>query len=173
MKRSMQEIIELVVFGLIAVLLATGVLWLVGWLLGLVSTALVWLAGLVWAVLMFIVPVAVVAGIVYLVVRLVQQNQDGRTEAARPAAGPPPPEAERAAAEPPPPGPPPSEPPPSEPPPSEPPRSGAPEGVAPPPPSHAGEGEGGHDAGVPVADDTGGREPTESPARDDEDGHPR
>ena len=151
MKRSMQEIVELVVFGLIAVLLATGVLWLVGWLLGLVSTALIWLAGLVWAVLQFIVPVAVVAGIVYLVVRLVQQNQDGRAEAARPAPGPPPYEAERTPSQP------------------TPPPSGAPEGVAPPPPSHAEAGEGSHDAGVSVGEESADHEATEPPPRDEED----
>ena len=155
MKRSMQEIVELVVFGLIAVLLATGVLWLVGWLLGLVGAALIWLTGLVWAVLQFIVPVAVVAGIVYLVVRLVQQNEGGRAEAARPAPSPPPQEAERTAAEP------------------TPAPSGAPEGVVPPPPSHSGAAEGSHDAGVGVGEEPVDHEASEPPPPTGEDEHPR
>jgi uncharacterized membrane protein len=156
MKRSMQEIVELVVFGMIAVLLATGVLWLVGWLFGLVGAALIWLTGLVWAVLQFIVPVAVVAGIVYLVVRLVQQNQDGRAESARPAPGPTP-YAERTAAEP------------------TPARSGAPEGVAPPPPNpgYAGVDETSHDASVGVGDQPADHEATEPPPPTGEDEHPR
>jgi uncharacterized membrane protein len=78
MKRSMQEIVELVVFGLIAVLIAAGVLWVLGWVFGLLGTVLMWVSGLVWAVLRFVVPVAIVAAIVYLVVRLVQQGQDDR-----------------------------------------------------------------------------------------------
>jgi uncharacterized membrane protein len=154
MKRSMQEIVELVVFGMIAVLLATGVLWLVGWLLGLVGAALIWLTGLVWAVLQFIVPVAVVAGIVYLVVRLVQQNQDGRAESTRTAPGPTP-YAERTAAEP------------------TPAPSGAPEGVAPPPPSHSGADVGSHDAGVGVGEETVDHEATEPPPPAGEDEHSR
>lgn len=64
MKRSAQEMVELVVFGLIALLVGTGLLWLAGWLLGAVGTVFTWLAGLVWALLRFIVPVALIAGLV-------------------------------------------------------------------------------------------------------------
>ena len=63
MKRSMQEVVELVVFALIALLVGTGLVWLSGWILGLVGTLLTWLAGLVWSLLRFLVPVAVVAGL--------------------------------------------------------------------------------------------------------------
>ncbi len=75
MKRSAQEIVELVVFGLIALLLGTGVLWLLGWVFGAVGTVFIWLAGLIWALLRFIVPVALIAALVVLVVRLVRANE--------------------------------------------------------------------------------------------------
>lgn len=72
MRRTPQEIIELVVFGLIALLLGTGVLWLLGVVFGFVGTVLGWLAALLWGVVSFLVPVALVAGVVVLIVRLVQ-----------------------------------------------------------------------------------------------------
>lgn len=72
MKRSLQEVIELVVFGLIALLLGTGLLWLAGAAFGLVGTVLGWLAGLVWALLRFLVPVALVAALAVFLVRAAQ-----------------------------------------------------------------------------------------------------
>ncbi|MBW6454261.1 MAG: hypothetical protein K0A98_00105 [Trueperaceae bacterium] len=72
MRRTPQEIVELVVFGLIALLLGTGVLWLLGAVFGLVGTVLGWLAALLWGIVSFLVPVALVAGAVVLIVRLVQ-----------------------------------------------------------------------------------------------------
>lgn len=88
MKRTLQEIVELVVFGLIALLLGTGLLWLLGALFGVVGTVLAWLAGLLWAILRFVVPVALVAGGVVLLVRLAQGRSDSpqvRAPAAPPA----------------------------------------------------------------------------------------
>lgn len=73
MKRSLQEVIELVVFGLIALLLGTALLWLVGVLFGAIGTVLGWLAGLLWALLRFVVPVAVIAALVVFVVRAIQR----------------------------------------------------------------------------------------------------
>jgi len=72
MKRTPQEIVELVVFGLIALLIGTGVLWLLGAVFGLVGTVLGWLAALLWGLLAFLVPVALVAGAIVLVVRWAQ-----------------------------------------------------------------------------------------------------
>jgi len=74
MKRSAQEIIELVVFALIALLLGTGVVWFIGWLLGFLGLAFTWISGLVWSLLRFLVPVAIVVGGVYLLVRLLGNN---------------------------------------------------------------------------------------------------
>jgi hypothetical protein len=72
MKRSVQEIIELAVFGLIALLIGTGFLWVAGWILGGLGWLLQIVAQLVWSLLRFIVPVAVAAGLVYLLVRSLQ-----------------------------------------------------------------------------------------------------
>jgi len=72
----MQEVVELVIFALIALLVGTGVVWLAGWLLGLVGTVLTWLAGLVWSLLRFLVPIAVVAGAVYLLVKLMNRSAE-------------------------------------------------------------------------------------------------
>ncbi len=82
MKRSLQEVVELVVFGLVALLVGTGLLWLVGWLLSLGGLLLKAIAGLLWLLLRFVVPVALVAGLVYFLVKALQN----RSEAA-PAAG--------------------------------------------------------------------------------------
>jgi hypothetical protein len=71
MKRSLQEVVELVVFGLIALLIGTGLLWLVGWLLGLVSVVFIAIAGWVWQLLRFIIPVALAAGVIYFIYRLI------------------------------------------------------------------------------------------------------
>jgi uncharacterized BrkB/YihY/UPF0761 family membrane protein len=71
MKRSLQEVVELVVFGLIALLIGTGLLWLVGWLLGLVSVVFTAVAGWIWQLLRFIIPVALAAGVIYFIYRMI------------------------------------------------------------------------------------------------------
>lgn len=70
----MQEVVELVVFALIALLVGTGLIWVSGWLLGLIGTVFTWFAGLVWSLLRFLVPVAVVAGLVYLLVQFLSRS---------------------------------------------------------------------------------------------------
>ncbi len=75
MKRSLQEVAELVVFGLIALLVGTGLLWLVGWILSLGGLLLKSLAGLLWLLLRYIVPIAIVAGLVYFLVKAAQGRQ--------------------------------------------------------------------------------------------------
>ena len=89
MRRSLQEIIELVVFGLIALLLGTGLIWLVGWILGGAGFLLKYVAGLIWSLLRFIIPIAVGAAVVYALVRLIQnQNRGKPTPASAPTAAP-------------------------------------------------------------------------------------
>ena len=73
----MQEVVELVVFGLIAVLVGTGVLWLVGWLIGLLGSLFMWIAGILWLVLRYIVPVFVILGAVYYLFKLLQNRNSG------------------------------------------------------------------------------------------------
>ncbi len=94
MKRSLQEVVELVVFGLIALLIGTGVLWLGGWVLGLVGLLFKFVAGLIWWLLRFIVPVAIVAGLIYFLVRVLQGDRSPAPAVApAPAATPPAPTA--------------------------------------------------------------------------------
>ncbi len=85
MKRSLQEIIELVAFGLIALLIATGLIWLVGWLLGLVGVLFQIIAGFLWAILRFIIPIAIIAAAVYFLVKLIQNRN--KAESAAPSQG--------------------------------------------------------------------------------------
>ena len=99
MNRSLQELIELTVFGLIALLVGVGVLWLVGWLLGLFGLLLTWFAGLIWSLLKFIVPIAIIAAAVYFLVRLAQQPKPATLAPATPVSAPPPPPASPASAE--------------------------------------------------------------------------
>lgn len=75
MKRSLQEYVELVVFGLIALLVGTGLLWLLGWVLSLGGIVLKGLAGLLWMLLRFVVPVAIAGGLVYFLVKAAQDRQ--------------------------------------------------------------------------------------------------
>jgi hypothetical protein len=69
MKRSLQEIVELIVFGLLALLIGTGVLWVLGWLLGIVAIVFKFIAGILWLLLRYILPIAIVAGVVFFIVR--------------------------------------------------------------------------------------------------------
>lgn len=78
MKRSFQEIVELVVFGLIAVIVGTGLLWLGGWLIGLLGALFKWIAGILWLLLTYIIPIVVIIAAVYFLFRLLQnRNQRG------------------------------------------------------------------------------------------------
>ncbi|MDT3681434.1 MAG: hypothetical protein ROY82_02995 [Truepera sp.] len=82
MRRSLQEVVELVVFGLVALLIGTGLLWLVGWILSLGGLLLKAIAGLLWLLLRFVVPVAIVAGLVYFIVKALQDRESGKAGAA-------------------------------------------------------------------------------------------
>jgi hypothetical protein len=85
MKRSLQEVIELVVFGLIALLIGTGLLWLVGWLLGIVSVVFTAIAGWVWQLLRFIIPVALAAGVIFFIYRLITNRNTKVATVSQPA----------------------------------------------------------------------------------------
>lgn len=84
MKRSLQEIIELIIFGLIALVLGTLLLWVGGWLVTFVGWVLRLVAGFIWSILWYILPVVIVAGVVYLLVQLVlkQISKDKAAQAA-------------------------------------------------------------------------------------------
>lgn len=87
MRRSLQEYVELVVFGLVALLVGTGLLWLVGWVLSIGGVALKWVAGLLWNLLRFIVPVAIAGGLVYFLVKAAQDRQPKTATASAGSAG--------------------------------------------------------------------------------------
>lgn len=74
MKRSLQEVVELVIFGLVVLLVGTGLLWVLGWTLALGGALLKALAGLIWLLLKFIVPIALVAGVVYFLVKWLRSD---------------------------------------------------------------------------------------------------
>lgn len=79
MNRSLQEIIELLVFGLIALIIGTGLLWLVGWVIGLVGALFTIIAGFLWFLLKYIIPIAVIAAAVYALIK-VSQNRNEQAE---------------------------------------------------------------------------------------------
>lgn len=68
MKRSSQEIIELIVFALIAMTVGTGLMWVLGQIFGVLAAVLGFLSGIVWFLLRFLIPIALVAGLVYFAV---------------------------------------------------------------------------------------------------------
>ncbi len=86
MKRSLQEIVELVIFALIALVVGTGLLWVFGWLLGLVGIIFKFIAGLIWIVLRYILPVAIVAAVIFFLIRFVTNRSKKPAEAAKAAA---------------------------------------------------------------------------------------
>ncbi len=95
MKRSIQEIVELVVFGLVALLIGTGLLWVGGWALDGLGWLLKFIAGLLWMLLKYIVPVVIAAGLVYWLVRFLMSRNASR---AAPGTGDTPPGSPAAAA---------------------------------------------------------------------------
>ncbi len=99
MKRSIQEIVELVVFGLVALLIGTGLLWVGGWALDGLGWLLKFIASLLWMLLKYIVPVVIAAGLVYWLVRFMMSRR-GTGEAVTSAGDTPPGSPAAAAAEP-------------------------------------------------------------------------
>ncbi len=62
-----RKTLEVVVKGLVGAVLVLAGLWLLGWLLTFIGGLLLGLAGVVGALLRFLIPVAAIAGIVYFV----------------------------------------------------------------------------------------------------------
>ena len=75
MKRSVQEVLELVVIGLVALIVGMLLLWGAGWVFTFLGWLLRLVGSFIWLLLRFIIPIAIVAGIVYLIVRLVTNQQ--------------------------------------------------------------------------------------------------
>ncbi len=80
MKRSVQEVLELVVIGLVALVVGMLLLWGAGWVFTFLGWLLRLVGSFIWLLLRFIIPIAIVAGIVYLIVRLVTNQQKSRAK---------------------------------------------------------------------------------------------
>jgi hypothetical protein len=63
-----QKTLEVVVKGLVGAVLVLAGLWLLGWLFTALGALLLGIAGLIGGLLRFLIPVAIIAGIVYFVV---------------------------------------------------------------------------------------------------------
>ena len=72
-ERSLQDILEWIVLGLLIAVAVLVVLWVGGWLFTFLGAVLKGLAGIVWVILKFLVPVLIVAAVVYFIVRFVQR----------------------------------------------------------------------------------------------------
>jgi uncharacterized membrane protein len=77
--------LEVIVKGLVAVVVALAGLWILGWVLSFLGGILLGLAGIVVALLRWLVPVALIVGIVYFAVT---QLQPKRIETAKSASKP-------------------------------------------------------------------------------------
>jgi hypothetical protein len=70
-----QKTLEVVVKGFVGAVVALAGLWVLGWLFTFIGSVLIGLAGIVVALLKFLVPVAVIAAIVYFLVSQLQPSQ--------------------------------------------------------------------------------------------------
>jgi uncharacterized membrane protein YjjP (DUF1212 family) len=69
-----QKTLEVVVKGFVGAIVALAGLWVLGWLFTFIGSVLIGLAGIVVALLKFLVPVAVIAAIVYFFVSQLQSS---------------------------------------------------------------------------------------------------
>jgi uncharacterized membrane protein YGL010W len=76
-----QKTLEVVVKGFVAAIVALAGLWVLGWVFTFVGSILIGLAGIVVALLKFLVPVAVIAAIVYFFVSQIRPNPTTTFEA--------------------------------------------------------------------------------------------
>jgi hypothetical protein len=79
-----RKTLEVVVKGLVGAVLALAGLWLLGWLLTALGALLLGIAGIIGALLRFLIPVAAIAGIVYFVVAQIRPKEPLYTSPAYP-----------------------------------------------------------------------------------------
>lgn len=72
MDRTLRDILEWVVLGLLVVVGLLLVLWVGGWVFTFLGRVLLALSGLIWVLLKYLIPVLIVAGIGYGVFYLLQ-----------------------------------------------------------------------------------------------------
>ncbi|MGQ9753229.1 MAG: hypothetical protein ACUVQD_00945 [Thermaceae bacterium] len=74
MDRTLQDILEWLVLGLLTAVSLLLTLWLGGWIFTFLGKLLLALSGIVWAILKYAVPALVLVGLAYLVVRFLQKR---------------------------------------------------------------------------------------------------
>lgn len=74
MERSLRDILEWVVLGLLVVVGLLLVLWVGGWVFTFLGRVLLALSGLIWEVLRFAIPLLILAALGYGVVYLLQKR---------------------------------------------------------------------------------------------------
>ncbi|MER3557945.1 MAG: hypothetical protein C4302_09250 [Thermus sp.] len=72
--RTLQDILEWLVLGLLIAVGLLLALWLGGWVFTFLGKLLLALSGLVWVILKYAVPALVLVGLAYLVVRFLQRR---------------------------------------------------------------------------------------------------
>jgi predicted lipid-binding transport protein (Tim44 family) len=78
-----QKTLEVVVKGFVGAIVALAGLWVLGWLFTFIGSILIGLAGIVVALLKFLVPVAVIAAIIYFFVSQLQSSTSSSSVQAR------------------------------------------------------------------------------------------
>jgi hypothetical protein len=78
-----QKTLEVVVKGFVGAIVALAGLWVLGWLFTFIGSVLIGLAGIVVALLKFLVPVALIAAIVYFFVSQLQSSTSNSSVQAR------------------------------------------------------------------------------------------
>jgi len=73
---TLEEILEWVVLGLLVAVLALVAFWLGGWLFVFLGKVFLALSKLIVALLYFLVPALIIAGIVYLIVRWLTEKRE-------------------------------------------------------------------------------------------------
>jgi hypothetical protein len=79
-----QKTLEVVVKGFVGAIVALAGLWVLGWLFTFIGSVLIGLAGIVVALLKFLVPVAVIAAIIYFFISQLQSSTSSSSVQARP-----------------------------------------------------------------------------------------
>lgn len=74
MERSLRDLLEWVVLGLLVVVGVLLALWVGGWVFTFLGKVLLALSGLIWTLLLFAVPLLILAGIGYGVVYFLQKR---------------------------------------------------------------------------------------------------
>ncbi|MBI5811415.1 MAG: hypothetical protein HZB27_01990 [Meiothermus silvanus] len=72
-ERSLQDILEWIVLGLLIAVAALVVLWVGGWVFRFLGSVLLAISGIIWVLLKFAVPALIIAAAIYFLVRYLQR----------------------------------------------------------------------------------------------------